>query len=190
MTEILRIWWDAKKARGNYGEFSQAVIRVGISFVLLSTYYAWMDWSEYPWVPYLFGSFVAYSVVVFAWTGRARESSDVIRFLTLIVDMGTATILLGLTGEQGVILIFVYSWVAVGYCFRFGLIGKDRARFQELTHALKGTAMMAGAIGLRNSAARAEIIADSDFDSVGAGTVEDLREALEETNHELSRMLA
>ena len=70
------------------------------------------------------------------------------------------------------------------------VIGKDRARFQELTHALKGTAMMAGAIGLRNSAARAEIIADSDFDSVGAGTVEDLREALEETNHELSRMLA
>ena len=50
--------------------------------------------------------------------------------------------------------------------------------------------MMAGAIGLRNSAARAEIISDSDFDSVGAGTVEDLREALEETNHELSRMLA
>jgi len=68
--------------------------------------------------------------------------------------------------------------------------GGDRAQFRELTHALKGTAMMAGAIRLRDSAARAEGTADSAFDGAGAGMIEDLREALEATNYELSRMLA
>jgi len=67
--------------------------------------------------------------------------------------------------------------------------GKDRARFGELTHALKGTAMMAGAIRLRDSAARAETAPDSVFDGAGADLIEDLRKALEATNHELSRML-
>ena len=68
--------------------------------------------------------------------------------------------------------------------------GKDRARFRELTHALKGTAMMAGAIRLRDSAARAESTTDSVFDGAGADMIEDLRKALEATNRELSRMLA
>ena len=70
------------------------------------------------------------------------------------------------------------------------VVGKDRARFRELTHALKGTAMMAGAIRLRDSAARAESTADSAFAGAGASMIEDLRKALEATNHELSRMLA
>jgi two-component system sensor histidine kinase RpfC len=70
------------------------------------------------------------------------------------------------------------------------VIGKDRGRFRELTHALKGTAMMAGAIRLRDSAARAESTADSAFAGAGASMIEDLRKALEATNHELSRMLA
>ena len=52
-------------------------------------------------------------------------------------------------------------------------------------HALKGAAMMAGAIRLRDSAARAESIAGSNFDSVSPGLVEDLRGTLEATNHEL-----
>lgn len=121
MTETLRTWWEAQKARANYGEFVQAVIRVGIGFVLLSAYYPWMDWSAQPWVRYFCWGFLAYTLVLFAWVYRARESSDVIRFLTLAVDMGTATILLGLTGERSAILVFVYTWVAVGYGFRFGL---------------------------------------------------------------------
>ena len=58
---------------------------------------------------------------MFTWIYRANESSDVIRFVTLAVDMGTPTILLGLTGERSAILVFVYTWVAVGHGFRFGL---------------------------------------------------------------------
>jgi two-component system sensor histidine kinase RpfC len=58
---------------------------------------------------------------LFTWIYRANESSDVIRFVTLAVDMGTPTILLGLTGERSAILVFVYTWVAVGHGFRFGL---------------------------------------------------------------------
>jgi two-component system, sensor histidine kinase RpfC len=121
VAETLRIWWKAQKARANYGEFVQAVIRIGIGAVLLAPYYAWMDWSTQTWVQYLYWGFVAYALVVFAWIYRARESSDVVRFITLAVDVGTTTVLLGFTGEESVILVFVYTWVAVGYGFRFGL---------------------------------------------------------------------
>ncbi len=70
------------------------------------------------------------------------------------------------------------------------MIRKDRDQFRELTHALKGAAMMAGAIRLRDSVARAEMIADSDFDGINAYFIEGLRDTLESTNHELSRMAA
>src|SRR6266568_2935853 len=70
------------------------------------------------------------------------------------------------------------------------MIRKDRDQFRELTHALKGAAMMAGAIRLRDSAARVEKFSDSNFDSVNADMIKDLKETLEATNHELSRMAA
>jgi len=70
------------------------------------------------------------------------------------------------------------------------MIRKDHDQFRELTHALKGAAMMAGAIRLRDSAARAERIADSGFDGVSADLIEDLRGTLEATNHEFSRLAA
>jgi two-component system, sensor histidine kinase RpfC len=121
MTDTLRNWWNAQKARANYGELAQAVLRVAIGVVLLSAYYGWVDWSAQTWVRYLCWGFVALSFVLFVWIYRAREGSDVIRFVTLAVDMGTPTILLGLTGERSAILVFVYTWVAVGHGFRFGL---------------------------------------------------------------------
>ena len=70
------------------------------------------------------------------------------------------------------------------------MIRKDRDQFRELTHALKGAAMMAGAIRLRDSAARAEEIANSDFDGINADLIEGLRDTLESTNHEFSRLAA
>ena len=121
MAETLRIWWNAQKARANYGEFAQAVLRIGIGFVLVSAYYPWVDWGRHTWVLHFIWGFVAYTLILFAWVYRTRESSDVIRFLTLAVDMGAPTILLGLTGEKGAIVLFVYTWVAVGHGFRFGL---------------------------------------------------------------------
>jgi len=121
VAETLRIWWEAQKARANYGEFAQAVLRIGIGFVLVSAYYAWVDWSTQIWVLYLCWGFIAYTLILFAWVYLAREGSDVVRFLTLAGDMGTATILLGLSGEKSAIVLFVYTWVAVGHGFRFGL---------------------------------------------------------------------
>src|SRR6266540_129702 len=121
VAETLRIWWQAQKARANYGEFEQAVLRLGIGFVLVSAYYAWVDWSTQIWVLYLCWGFIAYTLILFAWVYLAREGSDAVRFLTLAGDMGTATILLGLTGEKSAIVLFVYTWVAVGHGFRYGL---------------------------------------------------------------------
>lgn len=121
MTGMFTVWWKAQRARANFGEFAQAILRVTIGVVLLLAYYAWVDWSAQTWVRYLCWGFVALSFVLFAWIYRAKESSDLVRFLTLAVDMGTPTILLGLTGDRSAILVFVYTWVAVGHGFRFGL---------------------------------------------------------------------
>jgi two-component system sensor histidine kinase RpfC len=121
VAEILRIWWEAQKARANYGEFAQACLRISIGLALLTVYFPWVDWSAHSWVLYVLLGFLILSLILFAWIYRARESSNVIRFLTLAIDMGTPTILLGLTGELSAIVLFVYTWVAVGYGFRFGL---------------------------------------------------------------------
>jgi len=63
-------------------------------------------------------------------------------------------------------------------------------RFHELTHALKGTAMMAGAISLRDSVTRADAIRRLRFRGVSTELIEEMRAALEATNRELSRMVA
>ena len=88
-------WWNAQKARPNYGEVAQAALRVAIGVVLMSAYYAWVDWSQQTWVRYLCWAFVSLSFVLFVWIYRAKGSSDFVRFLTLAVDIGTPTILLG-----------------------------------------------------------------------------------------------
>ena len=119
--ETLRAWWKTQEARANYGEFAQAALRVVIGLVILSAYYPWVDWGVHTWAGYFLAGFLALSVVIFAWVYRRRESSDVVRFLTLAVDTGATTIMLGLTGELSAALVFVYTWVAVGHGFRFGL---------------------------------------------------------------------
>jgi two-component system, sensor histidine kinase RpfC len=115
----LRTWWNDQRARPNYGEFSQAVIRAGIA-VALGVYYASMDW-EPAWIVAVYGNFVVSSFLLVAWLYRSRQSSDFIRFLTLGLDIGTPTLLLGFTDERSAIVLFVYTWVAVGHGFRFGL---------------------------------------------------------------------
>jgi two-component system, sensor histidine kinase RpfC len=121
MAHVLHTWWSAQKTRTNYGEFAQALLRIGIAVLLVLTWYPWVDWRPYPLARYLCLGFVALSFVLFALIYRAKQSSDVVRFLTLAIDMGAPTILLGLTGETSAILVFVYTWVAVGHGFRFGL---------------------------------------------------------------------
>src|SRR6267142_553010 len=121
VTETLRVWWDAQKTRANYGEFAGAIVRVGIGVALLSAYYAWVDWGEQVWGLYLCWGFLAYSLVLFAWIYRSKAASDVARYLPLLVDIGTATTLLGLTGERSAIVWFVYTWSPVAYGLRFGL---------------------------------------------------------------------
>jgi HPt (histidine-containing phosphotransfer) domain-containing protein len=66
----------------------------------------------------------------------------------------------------------------------------DHGEFHELAHALKGASMMAGAIGLRDSAARLERVTASEFGSVGAATLRDLRGTLEATRQALSTIVA
>ncbi|HEY6287805.1 MAG TPA: response regulator, partial [Nitrospiraceae bacterium] len=68
------------------------------------------------------------------------------------------------------------------------LVDKDYERFRELTHALKGSSMMAGAIRLRDSAARAEKITNRNLDSVDDEVISDLRKTLEATQNELLGM--
>src|SRR6266513_924236 len=121
VAEAVHAWWQAQKARANYGEFVQALLRIGVSVVLLSAYYPWVDWNPHTWVLNFVLGFIILSLALFGGIYRARGRSDAVRFFTLAVDMGAPTILLGLTGERSAILVFLYTWVAVGHGFRFGL---------------------------------------------------------------------
>src|SRR6266581_4357000 len=67
MTETLRVWWDAQKTRANYGEFAGAIVRVGIGFILLFAYYAWVDWGEQTWGGYLCWASLLISWLFFPW---------------------------------------------------------------------------------------------------------------------------
>jgi len=121
VTKALRIWWDAQRSRDNYGEFAQAVLRVGLGFILITAYLPWVDWGTHTWVPLVYWGFVAYTLALFVWIYRTRKTPRFVRYLTVAVDMGAATVLLGLTGDRNAIMLFVYTWMALGHGFRFGL---------------------------------------------------------------------
>jgi two-component system, sensor histidine kinase RpfC len=70
------------------------------------------------------------------------------------------------------------------------LIRRDQNQISELTHALKGAAMMAGAVRLRDSAAEVESFCKEDLGSIPADIINQLRGTLKATNDELSRMVA
>jgi len=70
------------------------------------------------------------------------------------------------------------------------LADKDYEQFRELAHALKGSSMMAGAIRLGDSAARAEKITNRNVDSVDSEVISDLRKTFEATQNELFGMFA
>src|SRR5690349_163434 len=118
--QALRSWWNQQRSRPNYGEFAQAVIRVGIGLALACYYVAMGRW-EPAWIPVFFWGFVATTFVLLAWVSALRRPSPFVRLLSMAVDIGTPTVLLGFTGERSAIILFVYTWVPVGHGFRFGL---------------------------------------------------------------------
>jgi two-component system, sensor histidine kinase RpfC len=117
----MRIWWGAQRTRANYGEFVQAINRVVIGLSLSLFFFLWVDWDEYGWVAYFIAGFLTVAAVLFAWIYRMQETSDTVRFVTLAIDLGSATVLLSFGGEWGAIALFLYTWVAVGHGFRYGL---------------------------------------------------------------------
>jgi len=117
----LRAWRDAQKKRENYGEFAGATVRVVIGVLLMFGYYFWVDWGEQGWAFYFTTGWFLYALALFAIVYRSRKPSDLVRFLSMGLDMGSATILLGLTGERSAIVLFLYTWAAVAHGFRFGL---------------------------------------------------------------------
>jgi two-component system sensor histidine kinase RpfC len=117
----LRSWWHAQKQRPNYGEFAQAVLRVVLGLLLAFGYFPWVDWGPHTWVRATYLGYLAYSLVMLGWVYRTKESPAFLRYLTLTVDMGVATVLLGLTGERSAILLWLYTWMALGHGFRYGL---------------------------------------------------------------------
>ncbi|HVO71959.1 MAG TPA: response regulator, partial [Aggregatilineaceae bacterium] len=70
------------------------------------------------------------------------------------------------------------------------LVQKDYEQLRELAHALKGSSMMAGAIRLRDSAARAEKITDRNLGIAANDVIDELRGVLGATTDELLEMLA
>jgi HPt (histidine-containing phosphotransfer) domain-containing protein len=62
----------------------------------------------------------------------------------------------------------------------------DEREFREVAHALKGAAMMTGAVRLRDAAARLETASKSAFAAIDAAAVRELRTTLEATHHALA----
>lgn len=121
MIESLHIWWEAQRARANYGEFAQAVLRIGLAVILMTAYFPWVDWGAHTWVPVVYWGFVGYTIALFIWIYATSKTPRFVRYLTVVLDMGAATVLLGLTGDRNAIMLFVYTWIALGHGFRFGL---------------------------------------------------------------------
>jgi two-component system sensor histidine kinase RpfC len=118
----VRSWWQAQKDRSNYGEFMQAVLRVIFGQVLLFGYFTWVDFGPYAaWAHPVYLGFVAYTLALFLWIYKTKRSPVFVRYLTLVVDMGCAMVLLGFSGDRSAILLFVFTWMALGHGFRFGL---------------------------------------------------------------------
>jgi len=118
----VRSWWQAQKDRSNYGEFIQAVLRVVLGQILLLGYFPWVDFGQSAaWARPIYLGFVAYTLALLLWVYKTKKSPGFVRYLTLAVDMGSAVALLGITGDRSAILLFVFTWMALGHGFRFGL---------------------------------------------------------------------
>jgi len=63
---------------------------------------------------------------------------------------------------------------------------RDQRDFREIAHALKGAAMMTGAVRLRDAAARLEAASKATLAGVDAAAVRELRAILEATHHALA----
>jgi HPt (histidine-containing phosphotransfer) domain-containing protein len=98
-----------------------------------------------------------------------------------------------LTGDSGLIRTLTHRFAKDAAQLVDGMTSavarRDGRQFRELAHALKGAAMMAGAVRLQESAARIETLAAADFDGVSADMIDDLRGTLEATNRALSRIV-
>jgi two-component system sensor histidine kinase RpfC len=119
---ILRSWWEAQKQRANHGEFAQSCLRLTITVLVAFAYFPWVDWGPHTWWVYSFYlGFIPYALATFAWTYCTKTSPRFLRYLTPILDMAVPTVLLGVTGDRGAIMLFVYTWITLGHGFRFGV---------------------------------------------------------------------
>ncbi|MGE5240169.1 MAG: ATP-binding protein [Bacteroidota bacterium] len=108
----------AKLSRRPDSEHEQAVIRlviglVGSIYLLNVNVVAWQ-------VSALVAFFVTFSVVVLLGIIIYPQRSVARRILGIVVDVGTNTCVLYLTGDTGAAVYGVYLWVAFGNGFRYG----------------------------------------------------------------------
>src|SRR5437899_11468498 len=107
----LRNWWEAQKQRANHGEFAQSCLRVIVTALVAVAYFPWVDWGAHTWWVFSFYlGFIPYALGTFAWTYCTTTSPRWLRYLTPIADMALPTVLLGVTGDRGGIMFFVYTW--------------------------------------------------------------------------------
>jgi two-component system sensor histidine kinase RpfC len=121
MFDGVRVWWRGQRTRANYGEFVQTINRLVIGALLGLFFFLGPSQAEGRWLVLFTLAFLAVSTALFVWAYRQRVASDTYRFLTLVVDLGSATILLSFGREWGAVGLFLYTWVAVGHGFRYGL---------------------------------------------------------------------
>lgn len=112
------IEWTRGRLRGRPdSEHEQALIRV----VIMSLIFLYFSTTELDSVTLLAGSYLAVSIVIFAWILLSPAKNVVRRVLGIVGDMTGASFGLFLAGEGGTPLVALYLWVVVGNGFRYGV---------------------------------------------------------------------
>ena len=115
---------DRLAQRGD-SEHEQAILRIAIGFIasvyvsspnlsaLDERWEAIMQWTAVGFMAAAIGLFIA--IVV------SPGASPIRRYLGMLVDLGTTSFVVAVTGESGTPLMAVYLWVTTGNGFRYGL---------------------------------------------------------------------
>jgi two-component system sensor histidine kinase RpfC len=119
-------WVRARLSAREDSEHEQALIRLAIGGIIFIYFMSplpllWDDEAGHLFVPRLISSaFLLTSFLIFTAILINPKKSLTRRFLGMVIDLTTLSIVLGVTGKFGTPLFSIYLWVIVGNGFRYG----------------------------------------------------------------------
>jgi signal transduction histidine kinase len=125
MLESLRQRYEAARAAADAPELEQGKLRlviVAVADLYFLVAFLWdgvLTDAELLGIGLVAAAFVL-SVALFAWMLLAPGVNHLRRALGAVLDMGTTSAAMIVTGEVGTVLVAMYLWVPIGHGFRYG----------------------------------------------------------------------